>query len=95
MRLLVYTQTMSRTQVYLGDEELGLLDERAAQTGATRSELIRRAIRQTYGKSTMDEALQGLRASAGSWQAREFTGREYVEEVRTDLNKRLEEQGVD
>lgn len=92
---MVYIDTMSRTQVYLGEEELGLLDERAAQTGATRSELIRRAIRQTYGNSTADEALQGLRSSAGSWQGREFTGRDYVEEVRGDLNRRLQDQGID
>lgn len=40
---------MSRTQVYLSDEELTLLDGAKRATGASRSELIRRAIHSTYG----------------------------------------------
>ena len=43
---------MGRTQIYLGDEELELLDRRARETGASRSELIRRAVRDAYGQPT-------------------------------------------
>jgi len=40
---------VTRTQIYLSDEEIALLDRERARTGATRSELIRRAIRSVYG----------------------------------------------
>lgn len=40
---------MTRTQISLGDEELRLLDAEAGVSGASRSELIRRAIRERYG----------------------------------------------
>jgi len=43
---------MGRTQVYLTDEELELLDARARETGASRSELVRRAVRAHYGAET-------------------------------------------
>jgi len=42
---------MGRTQIYLTDEELRLLDERARATGASRSALIRRAVQATYGST--------------------------------------------
>lgn len=38
-----------RTQVTLGKEELELLDRAAKASGASRSELIRRAIHRAYG----------------------------------------------
>lgn len=40
---------MTRTQIHLGDEEIQLLDAEARATGASRSELIRRAVRELYG----------------------------------------------
>lgn len=40
---------MTRTQIHLGDEEIRLLDAEARATGASRAELIRRAIRERYG----------------------------------------------
>jgi hypothetical protein len=40
---------MHRTQISLGDEELRLLDAETRVSGASRSELIRRAIRDRYG----------------------------------------------
>jgi hypothetical protein len=42
---------VGRTQIYLTDEELQLLDREARETGASRSELIRRAVREKYGRS--------------------------------------------
>ena len=63
-----------QTQVYLGDDELELLDRVARATGASRSELIRRAVRSTFGQKTKAERLQALEASAGSWSGRRLTG---------------------
>ena len=40
---------MTRTQIHLGEEEVQLLDAEARETGASRSELIRRAVRERYG----------------------------------------------
>lgn len=81
--------------MYLGDEELELLERAAQATGASRSELIRRAVRSTFGEGTRVERLRALEASAGSWKGRRLTGAEYVDVLRADLNERLRRLGVD
>ena len=86
---------MGRTQIYLGDEELELLDRVSEATGASRSELIRRAVRRTFGETTKAERIRALDASAGSWKGRRLTGAEYVDALRGDLNERLRGLGVD
>jgi Arc/MetJ-type ribon-helix-helix transcriptional regulator len=88
---------MGRTQIYLGDEELELLDRVAKATGASRSELVRRAVRSLYGsRLSREEKLEALRASAGVWADRPFTGAEYVDARRPgDLNERLRRLGFD
>ncbi len=91
---MVYSDAVGRTQVYLGQEELELLDRAAAETGASRSELIRRAIRSTYGAPAKEARLEALRRSAGSWKGRRFTGSSYIEAVRGDLDERLRRVGL-
>jgi Arc/MetJ-type ribon-helix-helix transcriptional regulator len=91
---MVYDDTMSRTQVYLDKEDLDLLDAVAAETGASRSELIRRAVRRAYGEAATADRLRALGVSAGSWTGREFTGSEYVEALRGDLSDRLRRLGM-
>ncbi len=86
---------MGRTQVYLGDHELELLDRVGRATGASRSELIRRAVRNTFGEKTQAERLRALAASAGSWSDRRVTGADYVDVRRGDLNERLRRFGVE
>lgn len=90
----MYSDTVGRTQVYLGSEELELLDRVARATGASRSELIRRAVRGTFGERTKEDRLRALDASAGSWRGRRFTGAEYVDTVRGDLDVRLSRLGL-
>jgi Arc/MetJ-type ribon-helix-helix transcriptional regulator len=86
---------MSRTQVYLGDGELELLERASRDTGASRSELIRRAVRATFGEQGKDERLRALKTSAGSWRGRRASGTEYVDALRGgDLNERLARLGV-
>jgi Arc/MetJ-type ribon-helix-helix transcriptional regulator len=86
---------MSRTQVYLGEDELELLERASRDTGASRSELIRRAVRTTFGEQGRDERLRALEASAGSWRGRRASGAEYVDVLRrSDLNERLARLGV-
>jgi hypothetical protein len=91
----MYGDTVGRTQVYLGQEELALLDCASAETGASRSELIRRAIRGTFGAESAHARLEALHRSAGSWKRRRFTGFEYVDAVRGDLNDRLKRVGLE
>lgn len=85
---------MGRTQIYLGDDELELLGRVARATGASRSELIRRAVRHTFGEKTKAERLRALEASAGAFRGRQTTGAEYVDALRGDLNERLHRQGL-
>lgn len=91
---MVYSDAMGRTQIYLGSEELELLDRVAHATGASRSELIRRAVRLAFGQPTTADKLRALDASAGSWQGRRFTGAEYVDALRGDLSDRLRRLGL-
>lgn len=88
---------MSRTQIYLGDEERELLERVSRATGASTSELIRRAIRSTYRRElTREEKLEALRRTAGIWKDRPFTGAEYVDAIRGgDMNAGLRGLGID
>ncbi|MCV7234461.1 ribbon-helix-helix domain-containing protein [Mycobacterium branderi] len=83
-----------RTQITLTDEEVELLDRAARSSGASRSELIRRAIRATYGSGSKEDRVAALKRSAGSWRRRDSTGAEYVDAVRGDLNERLSRLGL-
>lgn len=86
---------MGRTQVYLGEDELELLERASRETGASRSELVRRAVRASFGRQGKDERLDALHASAGSWRGRRRTGAEYVDAMRGgDLNERLARLGI-
>jgi len=86
---------MQRTQIYLDDEETALLTRASASTGASRSELIRRAVRAHYGVASTTRRLDALRTSAGSWTGRRGTGAAYVDEMRADVNDRLHQAGLE
>lgn len=89
----MYSGVVQRVQIYLDDEELALLERAAERTGASRSELIRRAVRERYGGGDARSRLERLQVSAGAWTGRSFTGEEYVDAVRGDLNERLAKLG--
>ncbi len=92
-RQRVYNRDMHRTQVYLGEDDIERLDAESARTGASRSELIRRAIRVQYAdydSLSPRERVERLIALAGSWKDRKFTGEEYVRAIRSgDMNANL------
>lgn len=90
----MYSDVVHRTQIYLDDHEVALLTQESARTGASRSELIRRAVRTQYGVETPEGRLAALRASAGTWSDRSGTGADYVEELRGDLGQRLDQVGL-
>ena len=48
---------MRRTRIHLTDEEFELLDRESKATGTSRSALIRRAVRATYGGQRSRPAL--------------------------------------
>jgi Arc/MetJ-type ribon-helix-helix transcriptional regulator len=91
----VYNDVVGRTQVYLGEEELELLERASRDTGASRSELIRRAVRSAFGEKERSEKLRALQASAGSWQGRRLSGADYVDSRGGDLNERIDRLGID
>lgn len=91
----MYSGVVIRTQVYLGEHELTLLDRVGEETGISRSELIRRAVRESFGQRTSAERRQALATSAGSWKGRGATGAEYVDGLRGDMNERLRSLGLD
>jgi Ribbon-helix-helix protein, copG family len=82
-----------RTQVTLSDAEYRLLKRESERTGASMSELVRRAVSATYG-STKRRRGNGFEASFGIWKDRDFDGAEYVERIRgPGLGHRLERLG--
>ena len=90
----MYSNYMARTQIYLAEDDLELLDRIALATGASRSALIRRAIRNTFGERSAAERLHALEASAGAWRRTRMNGAEYVDSIRGDLNARLARKGL-
>lgn len=61
---------MGRTQIYLTDQELHLLDEQGRATGASRSALIRRAVQATYGPKRARRPITSIGvASVGGFDA--------------------------
>lgn len=92
---MVYSNVMNRAQIYLGDEEVELLDRAGEATGASRSELVRRAIRLAFGQSSKSDRLRALQRSAGAWRDLPVSGAEYVDRLRGDLNERLRRLGVE
>ena len=86
----MYTDVVHRTQIYLDDEEVSALEAAAVRPGASRSELIRRAIRAQYGEQPITSRLEAIRSSAGTWRSRDYTGSQFVDSLRGDVNDRLE-----
>lgn len=82
---------MIRTQISLSQEDVDLLDQLERATGASRAELIRRALREHYGiTSSLDDRKQRARRAFGAWKNRRFTGDEYVRAIRSgDMNENL------
>jgi Arc/MetJ-type ribon-helix-helix transcriptional regulator len=89
----MHNGVVHRIQVYLEKEELEFLDQAAQATGASRSALIRRAVRETFGTTTKADKTRALRASTGSWKGRSFTGAEYVDAMRGDPRRAGASQG--
>jgi Ribbon-helix-helix protein, copG family len=78
-----------RTQIYLSLDEKDALDAASKQTGASRAELIRRAVRLLYGEPTASDRAAALHTSAGAWAERNYTGADYVEAARGEANSKV------
>jgi metal-responsive CopG/Arc/MetJ family transcriptional regulator len=85
----MYNNVVHRTQIYLDDQEVSALEAAAIRTGASRSELIRRAIRAQYGERSVSSRLEALRSTAGTWTEQDRTGSQFVDSLRGDVNDRL------
>lgn len=86
---------VKRTQIYLDDDQTTRLDERAAINGATRSELIRRAIDAYLDQP--DERDEQVRLTRFKEAVEQVAGiapyltHEYVEEMRAAGARKLDE----
>lgn len=78
-----------RTQITLTDAQYVRLKEEAQTTGASLSELVRRALEKTYGVRPMQDARSALGDSFGAWSDRDFDGAKYVERLRRGMARRL------
>lgn len=86
---------MHRTQIHLTEEDVELLDSVERATGASRAELIRRAVREQYGSTSLEARKARARRAFGAWQDRKFTGDEYVRAIRSgDMNANLRRLGA-
>lgn len=90
----MYGDVVHRTQIYLADAESVLLSKASSRTGASRSELIRRAVRTVYGTASTEGRLAALRASAGIWGDEQGSGAYYADDARRDLDDRLDQAGL-
>lgn len=78
-----------RTQITLTDAQYARLKDEAKRTGASLSELVRRAIDDAYGLLQTKDARSALGDSFGAWADRDFDGERYVERFRRGMAKRL------
>jgi hypothetical protein len=79
---VMYVYIVTRTQIYLSEQEVEALDRAARQSGLKKSRLIREAIDRAYfGGTDRGVVLQALAQSAGTWKRR-GTGARYVERLR-------------
>jgi len=69
-------------QVYLGEEELALLDETARTAGSSRSALLRRSLRRTFDPASNADRLRALEASTGGCSERSFTDPVHMVAIR-------------
>jgi len=82
--MYMYITSMTRTQIYLSDEETSVLDRLARQTGRSRSDLIRKAIGSQYVNKVDPEGLaEILQKTAGCWRGQRTSGAALVERLRS------------
>ena len=80
-----------RTQITLEDAQYERLLAEARQTGLGLAELVRRAVDNTYGRSSADEFRKAVDQAFGSWSGRDTDGEAYVEQIRTARADRFSE----
>jgi hypothetical protein len=90
----MYNDGVERTQIYLSAGDIEVLDREAGRTGASRSELIRRAIQAQYGRAEASSKQAALERSAGTWKRLRPSGAEYTTAIRGSLEQRLTELGL-
>jgi predicted CopG family antitoxin len=78
-----------RTQITLSDAQYRRLKEEAKRTGASLSELVRRALEDAYGLPQIENVRSALGDSFGAWSDRDFDGAKYVERLRRGMARRL------
>jgi hypothetical protein len=84
---------MKRTQLYIDEEEFGVLSVLARQRKKTISELVREAIRKTYFEKKSLDPIKVLEETRGLWKDHEIgKTQKYLRELRKGT--RLERFGL-
>jgi hypothetical protein len=78
-----------RTQITLSDSQYARLKEESERSGASLSELVRRAVEEAFGFRGSMGHRRGLDDSFGAWKERDFDGARYVDRLRRGLGRRL------
>lgn len=92
LRRIIYI--MKRTQLYIDEEEFGVLSVLARQRKKTVSELVREAIRKTYLEKKSLDPLKVLAETRGLWKDRKIgSAQKYLRRLRKGA--RLERFGLD
>lgn len=81
--------SMKRTQLYLEEDIFATLKRIGKERSATISELVREAIRRTYGQERPGDAEFILKETAGLWKNRKDLGstEAYVRAARKDSRR--------
>ena len=79
--------TVTRTQIYLTDEQRDSLGKQAARTGRPMSELIREALDQYLRRHGQESRQEVLRSAAGLWAYRADLAQ--VDDARATLDRDL------
>lgn len=80
---------MERTQIYLTKVQKEKLKNLAKLNNMTMAECIREAINEYVAKDRMDKDII-IEKTFGLWKDRDDIGTDYIENIRSSWNKRLE-----
>ncbi|HET6612933.1 MAG TPA: ribbon-helix-helix domain-containing protein [Kofleriaceae bacterium] len=74
---------MIRTQISVTEAQKRRLDARAAETGLSLSDLVRRAIDHLYPETRDQDAdTDAILQALGAWKDRDYGGEAYVDRMR-------------
>ena len=78
---------MHRTQIYIDENEWGILKELASKSRVSVSDLVRKAISKVYFTEKKLDLNRALDEISGLWTDREFNGTQFIRNLRSSKRK--------